>query len=32
LVIGTTAKVTGKILTAEDQKRISSESAQAILA
>lgn len=32
MVIGTTAKVTGKILTAEDQKRISSESAQAILA
>jgi len=32
MVIGTTAKVTGKVLTAEDQKRISSESAQAIVA
>jgi len=32
MVIGTTAKVTGKVLTAEDQKKISSESAQAIVA
>ena len=32
LVIGTTAKVTGKVLTAEDQKRLSEEAAREVAA
>ena len=32
LVIGTTAKVTGKVLTADDQKRLSEEAAREVAA
>jgi F-type H+-transporting ATPase subunit b len=32
LVIGTTAKVTGKVLTSDDQKRLSEEAAREVAA